>query len=181
MKKKKQKFQPKPESKIKKFQLEKVVISDFQAKKVKGGSANRNCTYDPSGCSDRRYKKNIVALTGALGKIQQLNGVYYHWRTDEFPEKGFGEERTFGLIAQELEAVLPEAVATDDKGYRSVHYGLLTALLVEGVKDQQTQIEELKNANMELREQLQQMQTAIDRLAASIARSAPAEKQFSWS
>ena len=156
----------KKEKSIKKFQLDKMVISKFATKKVKGGGCSMSVT--AFGCySDKRYKKNIIPLDGALEKIQQLKGVYYHWRTDEFPEKGFGEERTFGLIAKELEKVLPEAVAKDEHGYRSVYYHLLTALLVEGVKDQQTQIEDLKNTNIELREQLQQMRIAIDRLAAT--------------
>jgi hypothetical protein len=70
--------------------------------------------------SDERYKKNIVTLQGALDKVLALRGVNYSWRTDEFPEKGFDSSKQMGLIAQEVEKIVPEVVSTDSKGYKSV-------------------------------------------------------------
>ena len=155
MKKKIKKFAPK--SKIKKFQLNKVVISNFDTKKVKGGSGATMMFC----LSDKRYKQNISPIANALEKLGQIEGVYYHWRTNEFPEKDFGRERQVGVIAQEVEAVLPEVVHTDEAGYKSVRYDLMTALLIEGTKTQQTQIEALQAQNEEFQRQLNDLQAAM--------------------
>ena len=55
----------------------------------------------------------------------------YDWNTEEFEEKNFEEGRQVGFIAQEVEAVLPEVVRTDNHGYKSLDYARLTAVLVE--------------------------------------------------
>jgi hypothetical protein len=86
--------------------------------------------------SDRRLKSNIAPITDALYKVQRLEGV-------TFNRKG-SEERATGLIAQDVEAVLPEAVVTDTDGMKSVAYGNMVGLLVEAIKEQQEQIAELK-------------------------------------
>ena len=57
-----------------------------------------------------------------------------------------------GVIAQELEPYLPEIVSTDDDGYKSVKYANLTALLIQAVKEQQEQIEELKQQVKEIKD-----------------------------
>jgi hypothetical protein len=94
--------------------------------------------------SDIRYKHNIVNVPEALAKIDQINGVYYDWKTQEYPDKQFSDERQIGLIAQELEAVFPELVYTGADGYKSVNYAAMTAVLVEAIKEQQRMIEELR-------------------------------------
>jgi Chaperone of endosialidase len=91
--------------------------------------------------SDARYKKNISSLTGAVNKIQKLRGVSYNW-IDE--QKGKGEQ--IGFIAQEVEQVFPQLVKTDEKGNKSVAYAHIVPVLVEAIKDQQQQIDELKKA-----------------------------------
>jgi hypothetical protein len=90
--------------------------------------------------SDRRYKKDIVSIENALDKVRNLEGVMYNWRLDEFPD--FADSTLqMGLIAQEVEKVVPELVETDHEGYKSVEYSHLVALLIEAVKEQQKQIE----------------------------------------
>ena len=69
-----------------------------------------------------------------------MRGVNYNWRTEEFPDKNFNNGLQLGLIAQEVEKVIPEVVDTDDKGFKSVEYSKLVALLLEAIKDQQKQI-----------------------------------------
>jgi hypothetical protein len=94
--------------------------------------------------SDARYKKDIQTLTNALANIEKLRGVSYDWKQAEFPEKNFDSKHQIGLIAQELELVFPELVNTDAEGYKSVDYSKLVAVLIEAVKEQQTEITTLQ-------------------------------------
>ncbi|MCH7574484.1 MAG: tail fiber domain-containing protein [Candidatus Marinimicrobia bacterium] len=105
--------------------------------------------------SDLRYKKNVRPLENALDKVLALRGVRYDWRRDEFSDMKFSDRPQIGVIAQEVETVLPEIVTTDADGYKSVAYSTLTAVLIEAVKTQQQQIEELQAAVAELRDQAQ--------------------------
>lgn len=94
--------------------------------------------------SDLRYKTNITAIPNSLEKLLNLNGVYYDWKREEFPNKAFSEEKQIGVIAQEVEKLFPELVHTDEDGYKSVAYSKLTPILIEAIKEQQAQIEDLK-------------------------------------
>ena len=86
--------------------------------------------------SDKRLKKNIKQIESALDKVNKLQGVSFKWKK--------GNKKEIGLIAQDVKKVLPEVVnGSDKKGY-SINYGNITALLIEAIKEQQTQIDELK-------------------------------------
>ena len=82
--------------------------------------------------------------------IGKINGVFFDWKQSFIDEKG-GEDGYFvrkndvGVIAQDVEKVMPEIVATRKDGVKAVKYDRLTALLIEAVKDLQDQITELKN------------------------------------
>jgi len=97
------------------------------------------------GGSDIRWKKNIKPIDNALSLIRGLQGVSFDWRTDEFKDKNFDTGRQVGLIAQDVEKVIPEIVKTDTQGYKAVSYEKLTAVLVEAVKELKTENSELKN------------------------------------
>jgi hypothetical protein len=73
----------------------------------------------------------------------QLNGYKFNWRKDEFPEMNFDSETQIGLIAQDVEKVFPELVRTDNNGFKAVSYEKLSVILLEGMKEQQKQIESL--------------------------------------
>ena len=98
--------------------------------------------------SDIRLKENINIIENALDKIDSINGVYYNW-TDEaiqlFPEKNKDVE--VGVIAQEIQEILPEVVALRDNGYYAVKYDRIIALLIQSVKELKTQVNELKDKN----------------------------------
>ena len=98
---------------------------------------------DITAYSDIRLKTDIQAITGALDKVDQLWGVTF-LRSDE----GDGVRHT-GLIAQELQAVLPEAVrvGTDANRTLSVAYGNTVGLLVEAIKELRAEVEALKNGS----------------------------------
>jgi hypothetical protein len=101
--------------------------------------------------SDRTLKTNIVKISNALNKVNSLRGVEFDW-TDEYIKKNGGEDNYFmrkhdvGVIAQEVEAVLPEVVATREDGIKAVKYDRIVALLIEAVKDLSNQIKELKDS-----------------------------------
>jgi hypothetical protein len=94
--------------------------------------------------SDERYKKDITRIKHPLDKINQLNGVTYHYRSADFPDMKFSDQTQVGLIAQDVEKIFPQLVFSDDKGYKAVDYVKLIPLLIEGLKAQQIQIDELK-------------------------------------
>jgi hypothetical protein len=96
--------------------------------------------------SDIAVKTNLVRIPNALEKVCSLNGYTYE-RTDYVKDLEDPEApdilRQAGVVAQEVEKVLPEVV-TGEEGNKSVAYGNMVALLIEAVKEQQVQIDELK-------------------------------------
>ncbi len=94
--------------------------------------------------SDARFKTNIRAISGALGKVESLRGVSFDWKKDQHPELDLPDGRQIGLIAQEVEKVVPEVVSADDQGTRSVAYGSLVPVLIEAIKEQNKRIDELE-------------------------------------
>jgi hypothetical protein len=86
--------------------------------------------------SDATLKTNVETLSGSLDAVTSLRGVSFDWL-----ENGGSE---IGVIAQEVEAVLPDVVSTNDEGIKSVKYGNMVAVLIEAIKEQQAQIDELK-------------------------------------
>ena len=73
-----------------------------------------------------------------------LRGVEFDWKRDQFKHMGFDAGTQIGVIAQEVEAVIPEIVRTDPEGSKSVAYANITAVLIEAIKEQQAQITELQ-------------------------------------
>ncbi|MEL6823389.1 MAG: tail fiber domain-containing protein, partial [Calditrichota bacterium] len=102
--------------------------------------------------SDRRWKRNIVTFPNALDAVMNLRGVMYEWRSDEFESFNFSEGRKVGVVAQEVEEVVPELVTTSEDGYKSVEYAQMVGLLIEAVK-------ELKNENDQLRKRVELLET----------------------
>ena len=90
--------------------------------------------------SDKRLKDNIKNIANPLEKLEKLNGVEFDWNDKQDLYKG----HDIGVIAQEVEEVLPEIVDTREDGHKAVKYDRMVALLIEAVKEQQQQINELK-------------------------------------
>jgi hypothetical protein len=87
--------------------------------------------------SDITLKKNLLKIENALEKVEQINGYTYEFKEDD-------SKRHAGVIAQEIQTVLPEIVNKGNDGILGVEYGNISALLIEAIKEQQTQINELK-------------------------------------
>ena len=92
--------------------------------------------------SDKRWKNNIVKIDSPLEKISQISGVEFDWIEDEPLHGNKGHD--VGVIAQEIELVIPEAVQTRESGMKAVQYDKIIPLLIESIKEQQKQIDELK-------------------------------------
>lgn len=127
--------------------------------------------------SDIRLKKNILPVEGALDKILKLNGVSYEWKygrdfegetseafkTDEDGNikddnyRNLPEGRRLGVIAQELENVLPEAVNTGEDGVKAVSYTEIIPVLIEAMKEQQKQITDQQKRIEELEKKISQL------------------------
>jgi hypothetical protein len=95
----------------------------------------------PGACSDRRFKQNVVPIDSVLEKVERLQGVTFSWNRNAYPQRFFPEGNEIGLIAQDVEAVIPEVVQTDADGFKSLTYEKLTAVLVEAVKDLKRKID----------------------------------------
>ena len=103
--------------------------------------------------SDEKLKDDVKTIDSALDKVKKLRGVEYTWNKGS--RKG---QKDIGVIAQETEKVVPEIVREhempliDGGVYKTVDYEKLTAVLIESVKEQQKQIEELKSEIQELKD-----------------------------
>jgi len=92
--------------------------------------------------SDRNLKINIEPITDAIDKVKQITGVTFDWA--EHAQDLNHNRREAGVIAQEMQAVLPEIVTTRDDGYLAVRYERINALLIQAVKELTARVEQLE-------------------------------------
>jgi len=129
--------------------------------------------------SDARFKKNIHPLENALEKVLRLEGVTYNWIDKRKPAA-----TQVGLIAQDVEKVFPEVVATNDDGYKSVAYQNLVAPLINAIKElyarmvsgheaQEREIASLKSANAVLNEKVDTLKKQNEDLRQAVCEINP--------
>ena len=94
-------------------------------------------------------------LAEPLRKVLSLQGKSYEWKRDEFARENFPEGRVTGVIAQEIEKVLPELVGTRRDGYKGVAYQEIVPVLIEAVKEQQKIIDSQRKEISEIKVMLQ--------------------------
>ncbi len=96
--------------------------------------------------SDERLKKDIQPIENVLDKLAKLRPVTFSMRKEEFPEYGFGEGTSYGLIAQEVEKIFPDLVEIDQNGYKMVKYGPeLSMLTLAAVSELNSEVQKLKD------------------------------------
>src|SRR6266540_521550 len=124
---------------------------------VTGEIRVNSCVKDSGGAaiagtcaSDARFKKDVMPFGGVRHALTALQPVHYYWRAAEFPERHFGNSRAYGLIAQDVEEVLPELVVTDEDGYKAVNYSKLPLLTIQAVKELKAENDLLKDRVAEL-------------------------------
>lgn len=114
-----------------------VVVGGSERLEVKNSSPHVLVSGDLNSTSDERLKDNIKPITNALSDVTQLEGVTFDWK-----DTG---TRGHGFIAQQVEPILPDLVNTDEEtGMKSVNYIGMIGHLVEAIKEQQEQIDALK-------------------------------------
>ena len=84
--------------------------------------------------SDLRLKTDVGGIDDALGKVMRLSGHSFRWRTEDYPDRGLPEGRHYGMVAQEVEEVLPEVVGSGPGDEKALAYSELIPVLVESVK-----------------------------------------------
>ena len=94
--------------------------------------------------SDENLKKNIKPIENALEKIEQIGGYNFEWKEDKNNIHGFSGQDV-GVIAQEIESILPEVVTTRDNGYKAVKYEKIVPLLIQCIKELKDEIRDLKS------------------------------------
>ena len=94
--------------------------------------------------SDERLKENIVPIPNALEKVNQISGNTYDWK-DGYDEIHSHKGNDVGVIAQEIEAILPQIVTNRDNGYKAVQYEKMIPLLIEAIKELSAKVDRLEN------------------------------------
>ncbi len=116
--------------------------------------------------SDRRLKHKILPLENSLKIIESLDGVSYHWKKDILKEKSLEDKKQIGLIAQDVEKVIPEIVDTDNEGYKSIQYSHMVPMLIEAIKELSNQNDNLRGDVLRQTNEIREMQTFINELKA---------------
>jgi hypothetical protein len=97
--------------------------------------------------SDRRWKENIIRIENPLDKISKIGGYTFDWKelTEEEKRTQHGNSgHDVGVIAQEIQEVLPEVVKERDNGYLAVDYEKLVPLLIESIKELKQEVDDIK-------------------------------------
>ena len=127
---------------------------------VKGSG---NFTGELTASSDARFKENISSLDDALKVINTLNPVSYDFKSTEFPDMNFSEERRYGLIAQEVEKILPTLVSKKgEEEYRSLNYIDLIPFLIKALQEEHAYIEILRTQMLKQEIKLEEIRKELE-------------------
>ena len=96
--------------------------------------------------SDRRFKDNLTKISTPLTKLSKINGYSFNWNNDN---QHIYKGKDYGVVAQEIQEVLPELVQERENGYLAVNYEKLVPLLIESIKELKTQVEHLNKKKLE--------------------------------
>ncbi|PHN07933.1 hypothetical protein CRP01_04035 [Flavilitoribacter nigricans DSM 23189 = NBRC 102662] len=114
--------------------------------------------------SDRRLKSDIQPIHNSMSTIQQLRGVSFRYKSEYTKGQKSASEPTIGLIAQEVEEVLPQLVQERPDGYKAVNYTGLIPLLIEAAKEQQKEIQRQQQQISELTSEVTELRALVEQL-----------------
>ena len=147
-----------------------LITGDFSSRGVTiNGSLNS--TQGISESSDVRLKKDIDPITLGLDAVLRLEGKTFKWR-----DESLSQETHIGLIAQDVEKVIPELVTEDENGFKAIAYAKLTTILIEAIKEQQGQMTTQQDQIATLEKENTQLKTIMaEQMQALLARVAMLE------
>ena len=119
-----------------------AVENTFTTNQIISGSLNVTGDVVAYSTSDERLKDNIQLISNPIEKVNQLRGVEFDWNNKSIFKAG---KHDYGVIAQDVEKVLPELVKESSTGYLGVDYDKIIGLLIEVVKEQEKRIKDLEN------------------------------------
>ena len=119
-----------------------AVENTFTQNQIISGSLDVTGDITAYSTSDERLKDNIELISNPIEKVKQLRGVEFDWNNKSMFKAG---KHDYGVIAQDVEKVLPELVKETHTGYLGVDYDKMIGLLIEVVKEQEKRIKELEN------------------------------------
>lgn len=136
------------------------------------------------GCSkdsDKRLKKDIQTIDGALDKVLKLRGVTYYWKNREemaaakgLPADslryGYEQGKQIGVIAQEIEEVFPELVETDSEGFKAVDYVSIAPILIEAIKELKAEKDELKAEKDALEAKVEKLEAQMQQILEKLGK-----------
>lgn len=112
--------------------------------------------------SDATLKENVQPVPDALEKVLKLRGVTYFYKKTGDDKSGEAQAKQLGLIAQEVEKIIPEVVSTNEKGIKSITYGNLVALLIESTKEQNKLVSDQKEKIAELQQKVESLSSQLN-------------------
>lgn len=114
--------------------------------------------------SDEKYKTNIQGISNPFDLINSLTGKTYYWNDSARITHGADSSKQYGVIAQDVAQVMPEAVIVDENGDYAVNYNAFIPLLIEGQKELYNQLNAARTANSELEEELQTTKAQLNNI-----------------
>ena len=112
--------------------------------------------------SDGRLNRNIVPLSDTLSKLDQLRGVSFEWNKVSTSIGNKEGAKGIGMIAQEVQKVYPELVVVSKDGYLSIDYGKFTVVLLQAVKELQSQINATQNQIQDQMQLVKELEGQVD-------------------
>lgn len=142
-----------------------------------GTSGTNGCVRNNNGgtligvcASDARFKRDVIAYSNILPRVAALRPVQFSWRAEAFPEREFGSAREAGLIAQDVEQVLPELVTTDEEGYKAVDYSKLPLMALQAIRELKERNDALDARNAALEAQNAEFERRLAAIEARVKR-----------
>lgn len=129
-------------------------LQEFNLEEIEAEILNDSVYLDVFAGSDEAFKTDVEPLESPLELLDNLHGLTYHYKTEEFPKHLFPKEKQIGLMAQDVEKVYPLAVKTDEEGLKYVNYAALAPILIESIKELKEQVQNQNKEIAELRKQL---------------------------
>ena len=140
-----------------------------------GGTITGTCS------SDEKLKKDIRPMESVLDKVSQLVPKTYHWRSEEYPNKKFGTQKEYGLVAQDVEKIFPDMVENNSNGLKAIHYERLPILTVQAVKEIKSLYDHEKKFSEDLSIRLNttadQLKSATEELASVKTQNTASQKE----